>query len=67
MGLKEYHGFYFPSYDDHFPKMLDKSLKKENTLRYQWRARDAAVKACGKKRNCIDIGANVRFWSCFSV
>ena len=64
MGLKEYHGFYFPSYDDHFPTMLDKSLKKENTLRYQWRARDAAVKACGKKRNCIDIGANVGLWAC---
>lgn len=64
MGLKEYHGFYFPSYDDHFPKMLDKSLKKDNVLRYQWRARDAAVKICEKRRYCIDIGANVGLWSC---
>jgi FkbM family methyltransferase len=64
MGLKEYHGFYFPSYDDHFPKMLDKSLKKDNVLRYQWRARDAAVNACTKKRICIDIGANVGLWAC---
>ncbi len=64
MGLKEYKGFYFPSYDDHFPKMLDKSVKKDNVLRYQWRARDAAVAACDKKRVCIDIGANVGLWSC---
>jgi len=64
MGLKEHRGFFFPSYDDHFPKMLEKGLKKDNTIRYQWRARDAAVNACKNRRTCIDIGANVGLWAC---
>ena len=62
--MKEAYGFYFPSYDDHFPKMLEKGIRKDNTARYQWRARDAAVDACSTRRVCIDIGANVGLWSC---
>ncbi len=62
--MKQSHGFWFPSYDDHFPRMLDKSLKKDGVIRYQWRARDAAVAACEQKRVCIDIGANVGLWAC---
>ncbi len=61
--MKESHGFWFPDYDTHFPKMLEKSLKKEGILRYQWRARDCAVNACNQRRICIDIGANVGLWS----
>lgn len=62
--MKQAHGFWFPEYDDHFPRMLDKSLKKEGILRYQWRARDSAVGLCQKKRTCIDIGSNVGLWAC---
>jgi FkbM family methyltransferase len=62
--MKQSHGFWFPTYDDHFPKMLDKSLKKDGVLRYQWRARDAAINACNSHRVCIDIGANVGLWAC---
>ena len=47
--MKHVHGFYFPDYDTHFPKMLDKSLKKDGVLRYQWRARDFAVSICKNK------------------
>jgi len=62
--MKQIHGFWFPDYDDHFPRMLDKSLKNDGVLRYQWRARDAAINLSDKKRTCIDIGANVGLWSC---
>ncbi len=62
--MKNSHGYWFPDYDDHFPKMLDKSLKKDGVVRYQWRARDFAVSLCKQKRICIDIGANVGLWSC---
>ncbi len=62
--MKQSHGFWFPSYDDHFPRMLEKSLKKDGVVRYQWRARDAAIAACEQKRLCIDIGANVGLWAC---
>ena len=62
--MKYIHGFYFPEYDTHFPKMLDKSLKKDGTIRYQWRARDFATSICKQKRVCLDIGANVGLWSC---
>ena len=62
--MKQSHGFWFPDYDDHFPRMLEKSLKKEGLLRYQWRARDCAVNSCDQHRTCIDIGANVGLWSC---
>lgn len=62
--MKQSHGFWFPSYDDHFPRMLDKSLKKDGVSRYQWRARDFATGLCEQKRVCIDIGANVGLWAC---
>jgi len=62
--MKLSHGFYFPSYDDHFPRMLDKSVKKDGVARYQWRARDFAIGLCQYKRTCIDIGANVGLWAC---
>lgn len=62
--MKESFGFYFPDYDNHFPRMLEKSYNKEGILRYQWRARDFAIDLCKQKRNCIDIGANVGLWSC---
>ena len=58
------HNFWFPDYDDHFPRMLKKSILKDGVARYQWRARDAAVEACSQRRVCIDIGANVGLWSC---
>jgi FkbM family methyltransferase len=60
----ESHGFWFPDYDTHFPKMLAKGMKNDGVARYQWRARDAAVEACDNKRVCIDIGANVGLWAC---
>jgi FkbM family methyltransferase len=62
--MKQTHGFWFPDYDTHFPRLLAKSLKNDGVARYQWRARDAAVAACEQKRICIDIGANVGLWSC---
>ncbi len=62
--MKQFHNFWFPTYDTHFPKMLEKSLKNDGVLRYQWRARDFATSICKKKRICIDIGANVGLWAC---
>ena len=62
--MKQTHGFWFPDYDTHFPRLLAKSLKNDGVSRYQWRARDTAVAACEQKRICIDIGANVGLWSC---
>jgi len=62
--MKESHGFWFPDYDDHFPRMLKKSLEKDGVLRYQWRARESAIKHCDQHRLCLDIGANVGLWSC---
>jgi len=58
------HNFWFTDYDDHFPRMLNKSMLQDGVARYQWRARDAAIAACSQKRVCIDIGANVGLWSC---
>ena len=58
------HGFWFPDYDTHFPRMLDKSLKNDGVLRYQWRARELAITESSPRRICIDIGANVGLWSC---
>jgi len=62
--MKQCHGFWFPDYDTHFPRMLEKSLAKDGVIRYQWRAREMAIKECGQHRSCIDIGANVGLWSC---
>ena len=62
--MKQSHGFWFPDYDTHFPRMLEKSLKHDGKTRYQWMARDLAIEQCDQKRICIDIGANVGLWSC---
>ena len=62
--MKQSHNFWFPDYDDHFPRLLDKSVRNDGVARYQWRARDAAINACEQHRVCIDIGANVGMWSC---
>jgi FkbM family methyltransferase len=62
--MKQSHGFWFPDYDNHFPRLLEKSLRKEGILRYQWKARDAAIDLCEQRRICLDIGANVGLWSC---
>ena len=62
--MKQVHGFWFPDYDTHFPRMLDKSLKNDGVLRYQWRARELAIAESLPRRICIDIGANVGLWSC---
>ena len=62
--MKQTHGFWFPNYDTHFPKMLEKSLKNDGVIRYQWRARELAIETCDQHRVCIDIGANVGLWSC---
>ena len=62
--MKQSHNFWFPDYDDHFPRLLDKSVRIDGVARYQWRARDAAIEACNQRRVCIDIGANVGLWSC---
>ena len=62
--MKQTHGLWFPDYDTHFPRMLEKSLKNDGVIRYQWRARELAVQTCDQHRVCIDIGANVGLWSC---
>ena len=62
--MKQVHGFWFPDYDTHFPRMLDKSLKNDGVVRYQWRARELAIAESTPRRICIDIGANVGLWSC---
>ncbi len=62
--MKQHHGLWFPNYDTHFPRMLEKSLKNDGVIRYQWRARELAISECSQRRICIDIGANVGLWSC---
>lgn len=62
--MKQSYGFYFPEYDTHFPRLLEKSIKKEGINRYQYKARDFAISLCKNKRTALDIGANVGLWSC---
>ena len=62
--MKQVHGLWFPDYDTHFPRMLEKSLKNDGVIRYQWRARELAIENCDQRRVCIDIGANVGLWAC---
>lgn len=56
-------GIYLPDYDTHFQRMLDKSLKKDNCVRYQWRVRDHAISLLKRRRTALDIGANVGLWT----
>lgn len=59
----EHLGIYLPNIETHFQRMLDKSLKKDNCVRYQHRVRDHAISLLEHKRIALDIGANVGLWT----
>jgi len=61
--VKNHLGIHLPDYDTHFERMLDKSLKKDKVVRYQWRVRDHAISMLKQKRFALDIGANVGLWT----
>jgi len=61
--MKNHLGIHLPEYDTHFQRMLDKSLKKDKCVRYQWRVRDHAIGMLRSKRVALDIGANVGLWT----
>ena len=57
------HGWWFPDTEDHFPKMLDKSISKGGPAEYQYQVRDRSLQFVTNKRVALDIGANVGLWS----
>ena len=61
--MYEFKGWWFPDTEDHFPKMIDKSVKKGGPAEYQYQVRDTSMKYVKNWRTAIDIGANVGLWS----
>ena len=57
--MKNYKNWYFPDTETHFINYLDKS----NLDTYQKKQRDDSLKFVQKKRNAIDIGANIGLWA----
>lgn len=52
-------GWELPEWDTHFARMLIKSGSRE----YQKHQRDLALRYTPTRNRCIDVGANVGFWS----
>jgi FkbM family methyltransferase len=61
--MYESHGWWFPDTEDHFPKMLAKSISKGGPAEYQYQVRNKSLAHVKQFRTCIDIGANVGLWS----
>lgn len=59
----ESHGWWFPDAEDHFPKMLAKSVSKGGPREYQYQVRNRSLSYVKEKRVALDIGANVGLWS----
>ena len=59
----QHHGWWFPDEETHFPKMLDKSVRKGLPPVYQEGARKQSIALATNKRLALDIGANVGLWS----
>lgn len=60
--MKEFQGWWFPEYETHFPKMLQKSVSKGLPPVYQEKVRKRSIELCKERRIALDIGANVGLW-----
>jgi FkbM family methyltransferase len=58
----EFQGWWFPPYETHFPKMLQKSVSKGLPPVYQEKVRKRSIDLCQQHRVALDIGANVGLW-----
>lgn len=61
--MYESHGWWFPDTEDHFPKMLTKSVNKGGPTEYQYQVRNKSFNYVKQNRVALDIGANVGLWS----
>lgn len=61
--MYQHQGWWFPSYENHFPRLLDKAVKQGHGPEYQKPVRDLAVSFCQRRLRALDIGANVGLWS----
>ena len=49
--------------EDHFPRMLEKSVTRGGPSEYQYQVRDRSLTYVKQRRVALDIGANVGLWS----
>jgi FkbM family methyltransferase len=61
--MYEYQGWWFPDNEDHFPKMMKKSVDRGGPAEYQYQVRDRSMQYVKHRRMALDIGANVGLWS----
>jgi FkbM family methyltransferase len=61
--MYEYQGWWFPDNEDHFPKMMKKSVDRGGPAEYQYQVRDRSMQYVKHRRVALDIGANVGLWS----
>ncbi len=61
--MYEHRGWWFPDMEDHFPKMIEKSVSKGGPAEYQYQVRDRSMQYVKHNRVALDIGANVGLWS----
>jgi len=59
----ESHGWWFPDYEAHLPKMLWKSVTQGGPAEYQQKVRHRSLGYTARRNLAIDIGANVGLWS----
>ena len=61
--MYEFQGWWFPDNEDHFPKMMKKSIDKGGPAEYQYQVRDRSMTYVNQRGMALDIGANVGLWS----
>ena len=60
--MYEYQGWWFPDTEDHFPKMMKKSIDRGGPAEYQYQVRDRSMTYVNNYGTALDIGANVGLW-----
>ena len=61
--MKQVHNYWLPDSDNHFERLITKRIKNGGPAEYQDDVRDAAYPHVEDFDVCIDVGANVGFWT----
>ena len=61
--MKQVYGYWMPSTDEHFERLIAKRVRNGGPAEYQDDIREAAYNYVTDFDVCLDVGANIGFWS----
>ncbi len=61
--MKQVYGYWMPSTDEHFERLIAKRVRNGGPAEYQDDIREAAYNYVTDFDVCLDVGANIGFWA----